>query len=271
MKKEFLIIFIFNLIFNIYSVNNKYNEILFESKGLPLTNNVQKRLTESYAEVDLLLYKSIIRNGNVDLLKELYLSDLQLGVLNKDELRILRNLYYAKEGYIFSDKDLADYFYQFEWYQPKSKNIVFSEFDKNNIQKVQAFENESLIDINFENKNISLTEFTGGADQEGCRILLNKDKSFVYYSGDYGSRLSELYGEWFYKDKSVFLKVSKEAIKTGGFFLSQQMEKYLIETVSAEIFFSEQIIIRLPLSKSKFEKDFGTDCIQIGSTPFFIE
>lgn len=46
--------------------------------------------------------------------------------LSKKELRILRNEIYARHGYIFKSKDLADYFKQFDWYTPISDDVSSS-------------------------------------------------------------------------------------------------------------------------------------------------
>ena len=48
-----------------------------------------------------------------------YYSDLP-----KDQYRYLRNLIYARHGYIFKSADLNEYFSKFNWYKP---NPNFSE------------------------------------------------------------------------------------------------------------------------------------------------
>ena len=43
--------------------------------------------------------------------------------LNDKDLDIIRNYPYALAGYDFTRKDLKDYFSQFIWYSPMSKNV----------------------------------------------------------------------------------------------------------------------------------------------------
>lgn len=82
-------------------------------------------------------------NGNevaVDLNQRL--SENLLWQLNSDYLAVLRNAYYAKSGYIFSTKMYSDYFMQYTWYKPRSKNVEssLSKVDKENIALIQKYE-----------------------------------------------------------------------------------------------------------------------------------
>ena len=54
--------------------------------------------------------------------------------LNDKDLDIIRNYPYALAGYDFDKKDLKDYFSQFIWYSPVSKNVKIDS-DSNNIIK----------------------------------------------------------------------------------------------------------------------------------------
>lgn len=47
-----------------------------------------------------------------------------LSFFTKDELRIMRNAFYARHGYVFKSTDLKDYFAGMEWYRP---NYLFTE------------------------------------------------------------------------------------------------------------------------------------------------
>jgi hypothetical protein len=86
--------------------------------------------------------KRVIYSGSIKLLDE-YLPETALAVLNKDELRLLRNSIYAKHGMIFQSDDLKAHFQQFDWYETKSNNVEaqLADVDKANIKKIQAFEN----------------------------------------------------------------------------------------------------------------------------------
>ena len=56
-------------------------------------------------EIDLLRYKTVIRNGIIEEIDDKYLNDLQLGVLTKTELKLLRNFFMLKKGIFFRTKN----------------------------------------------------------------------------------------------------------------------------------------------------------------------
>ena len=86
--------------------------------------------------------RRIIYNGFIPLL-DYRIPDSALAVLDKEELRLLRNTIYAKHGRIFQSDDLRTHFQQFSWYNPRSNNVdgSLSENDKANIENIQLFEN----------------------------------------------------------------------------------------------------------------------------------
>lgn len=65
---------------------------------------------------------------------------------SKETLRILRNTVYAQYGYSFSNKDLKDYFAQFEWYIPDPnltmEQIKLTEKEKKFIDEILRLEKE---------------------------------------------------------------------------------------------------------------------------------
>ncbi len=65
---------------------------------------------------------------------------------SREELRLLRNTIYAQHGYIFKDKDLRDYFSQFEWYLPDPnltmEQIVLTEREKLFVDEILKKEKE---------------------------------------------------------------------------------------------------------------------------------
>ena len=60
-------------------------------------------------------------------------SEKELSNLSKQELRILRNAFYARLGYIFKSKDLIDFFSQFSWYNQLIESNIFFEITNSNI------------------------------------------------------------------------------------------------------------------------------------------
>ena len=86
--------------------------------------------------------KRVIYNGFFQLL-DYVIPDSALAVLNKEELRLLRNTIYAKNGMIFQSDDLKTHFKQFSWYNPIDNNAEerLSEVDRDNIKNILIFEN----------------------------------------------------------------------------------------------------------------------------------
>ena len=58
------------------------------------------------------------------------------------ELRIMRNYIFARHGYIFKSDDLRQYFSQYDWYTPISRNITkeLSKIERDNIKLIEAYE-----------------------------------------------------------------------------------------------------------------------------------
>jgi hypothetical protein len=86
--------------------------------------------------------KRVIYDGFLPLL-DYILSDSTLAVLNKEELRLLRNTIYAKHGFIFQSNDLRIHFQRFNWYNPRRNNVdaLLTDVDKWNVGRIQSFEN----------------------------------------------------------------------------------------------------------------------------------
>lgn len=70
-----------------------------------------------------------------------YISD-DLNGWNKDDLKILRNYYFAKCNFYFGSKELRDYFAHYSLYQPlyKDANDMFTELQINNVQYIKKLE-----------------------------------------------------------------------------------------------------------------------------------
>lgn len=58
------------------------------------------------------------------------------------ELRIMRNYIFARHGYIFKSDDLRQYFRQYDWYTPISRNVTkeLSKIERDNIKLIEAYE-----------------------------------------------------------------------------------------------------------------------------------
>lgn len=87
-RKRILFVYLSLLLFGLYPL--EYKE--------PLCLNVSQYANSANMEVDLEKYRLFIANGDINFLSYPYLSDLLLGTLSKEELRIFRNMFYAAKG-----------------------------------------------------------------------------------------------------------------------------------------------------------------------------
>jgi hypothetical protein len=89
--------------------------------------------------------------------EQVILTQHYLWGMNLEELRILRNEYFAKYGMIFKSKDLTDYFSKYYWYKPQFQSIdnFLTEIDKKNIQLISQYEEKLKGSFNtFDVKNL---------------------------------------------------------------------------------------------------------------------
>jgi len=92
--------------------------------------------------------------GDVDLLNS-KLDIFSLAQMDNKNIKFIRNMIYAKYGYIFTSQELSEYFNRFNWYEPKYSDVdsFLTNIDKYNIQLLQMFEtrNEKLPNIIWDN------------------------------------------------------------------------------------------------------------------------
>jgi len=93
-----------------------------------------------FSNIGFFAGKVIIHNGFLPLLDDLH--DTDLAALTKEELRILRNVIYAKHGYIFQSDDLKRHFSKFSWYKPQHRDVEknLTAYEKSTIRRILAFE-----------------------------------------------------------------------------------------------------------------------------------
>lgn len=165
MKKLFFLSIMIFLSALAYSQNNEISKYVKELEcEYPYRYNVTSYLESAGELIDLERYRTIIRNGDISAIEKPYLNDLQLGALSKTELKLFRNLFYAKKGYIFSDKELEKFFKQFDWYEAKSKDVKFSNLEESAINRIKIFEADSTVKYESENRSIVWETWNGGAD-----------------------------------------------------------------------------------------------------------
>ena len=85
------------------------------------------------------------RFHSFDWLSENKVGATDLSGLSAGDLRLLRNAIFAMHGYIFKDKDLTEYFEQFEWYTPKKSNVTkeLSSIEQSNVRFIKKYEGKA--------------------------------------------------------------------------------------------------------------------------------
>jgi len=121
-----------------------------------------------------------------------YMLNYELGLshlvnFSKEELRILRNYYYAKYNYSFSSTDLINFFTKFKWYSAKENNVdnKLTEIDKKSIQLIQEVENNISSD-NDVRKVIGVWRLYGAVPDQGYTW---GDYIIMYQNGIYERKL----------------------------------------------------------------------------------
>lgn len=68
------------------------------------------------------------------------LTEEDLKGLSSEQLRIMRNEIYARNGYIFQDRKLREYFMQKSWYSPVSRDISLTQIEQYNVLFIKGYE-----------------------------------------------------------------------------------------------------------------------------------
>ncbi|MCT4507409.1 MAG: YARHG domain-containing protein [Tepidibacter sp.] len=144
---------LFILFFSICMILSACVEGYNESKNINTTDlEIEIDSSKSDKEVVNLSLKNVKFNLNE-------LIDIkELNKLDSEELAILRNSIYAKDGYIFSTKEYSEYFSQFLWYKPLNKDVrdKLNDIDKKNIENITNLEKQRVsIKNSKDNKNYS--------------------------------------------------------------------------------------------------------------------
>ena len=275
MKKTILLIIIPIFCSIIFSQDNSISKYSKEIDCLyPQTYGIPEFFQPLKYDFDLEKYKVIIRNGDISVLEMPYLNDLQLGALSKTELKLFRNMFYAKKGYNFSDEELEKYFRQFDWYKPTAKNITFTDLEQTAINRIKLFESESTVKYDYQDRDIVWEEWNGGADQRGSLLKLNKDKTFVYKPAEGMNRLKYIYGKWSISNNKIILSVESEKVYFGGYIAEHPNTPYIDKATVGVITFEKPINITLPLNESDAYKQYNftwsEKWLKIGSSDYYI-
>ena len=181
-------------------------------------------------------------------------------------------MFYAKKGYIFSDKELEKYFKQFDWYEAKSKDVKFTGLEESAINRIKLFEAESTVKYEYENRSLVWECWNGGADQRGPLLKLNKDKTFEYIPHQTINRVISINGSWLVANNKIVLSVESESVLFGGYVTEDA--SHIKNGSPVIIQYKTPLKITLPLNQSqapeKYNLYWSEKWLMIGSGDWYI-
>lgn len=251
--------------------------------GIEQTKKKSKHYTDMYNKTSdfynsFFIPKSILA-GNIENTKKSFTS-ISLALLNKQELRILRNMFYAKYGKIFSSKDLSDYFENFfDWYEPEYQNVEdkLDKIEIENIKKIELFEKGYSIP-----ENILKDDYIGtwidfnSYDYTGTlqRYIIRNDNTITYYCSDGRDNFESFYGyDGIYTIENGFLiiQIKKILYHDFSYIYSQYsaINGYSFSDIEDMYFTpSKPIELRFPISDFKVDKH-GEKYFMIGFEEYY--
>lgn len=137
-----------------YYANNRdlYLKVNFQFRNISKAGMLAKYGTfsgEEYQTYRKLADEKSSNNDSSDgynqTLSDRKLTETDLDGVSKKDLEIMRNMIYAKYGYIFKRSDLSDYFSKYSWYEPINSdaaaiNKMMSNIEKYNIEFIKKHE-----------------------------------------------------------------------------------------------------------------------------------
>jgi len=104
----------------------KYFDSLYLDNRLTLNYNLPDKNYREFPECSITL-----------------LTEESLKGVTKEKLRLMRNEVFADHGYVFSSKDLQDYFSNKNWYKPRpNRAIILTDWEKKNIKLIEKMEDK---------------------------------------------------------------------------------------------------------------------------------
>lgn len=273
MKKVFILLFLVSLCFPLFSEQKKSITDYYNYSLNELIPNTAKKIIL----------------GNIDLFSE-YISDFDLAVLNNSDLRILRNMIYAKHGNIFSSSDLTNYYSNFNWYKPakKVKDSDLTEDELKLIERIKLFETRDETKKNVILKNMEgvwQDYFIMAAGWSNRFVFYGDNKlDFLYSQMRYIPLASEMIGTYEVKGNVLIFKV-KEIIYnsyTPKYDTIGSNDIWEIPENKNSITFKNPIEFKFPIKNfelnktwkeqnnyTKEEVEFTKDYIELGSFSYY--
>jgi hypothetical protein len=222
---------------------------------------------ESQVKSDLYLAPKVLQDGKVELL-QFSLSELQIASLSPQQMRLLRNAFFAKYGYKFRSPDLLEFFSKFSWYQPQIDEIPSSKLTKDeqfNVELLQSYEKDFA-----EPKETSLkqSDLVGMwhampivASGYSERFFLYADGRFEYATNqmDGTKRIISIAGIWKLEGNSLLASISSERYQQGGTIVPPYASwgsRYVIDDATVRnINLTPPLQMRFPLSHYNAKDD----------------
>ena len=113
--------------------------------------------------------------------------------MNADELRLARNILFAKYGRVFNSPDLKAYFNNQKWYKenPGFKEADLKDDDRALIELISLWENKTKVLFNEQ------IDLSGNGSYENCAVLYNKNRaSFAVVINDQFKEFKHYWGKF---------------------------------------------------------------------------
>jgi hypothetical protein len=192
--------------------------------GLKKTGEVAAEYVLFFSNLGFSAADIIIHNGYWDLYDSIRtFHELDLAVLSKKDLRLLRNAIYARHGLIFKSGDLQDWFSRFSWYKPQYANVddKLTWNDKVNISKIQTYENPAP------NRNVTAADLIGYWEGQFPVAAGSVDAVNIYVNGTIEFGYNSMNPRIAYRTKGTYhiengylvVMITEQNLVLGGYFM----------------------------------------------------
>jgi len=245
-------------------------------------NRVLRYYNDSIFEFTSIFSSNALRilSGEVNILNSRYreLDIFSLSQLDNRNLRLLRNMIYARHGYRFSSNDLTAFFSRFDWYKPRYNNVdnLLTDIDKMHIQMIQAFENrnENLSNIILNKSTGFWHDSPGVAAAYGERFIFYPNNRLEFYFSDMQNMpiASRLDGSYVIRGNVLIYSVTEIYFyMNNGDITSKYWGLDWVNKTINKLTFERPIVYKFPVSKieTKAFSDINRETLTIGGRDFF--